>query len=208
MLAEGIKVNVDARVKNLSMPNKREEILEAAASLFRHQGFDGTSMQDIASAVGMLKGSLYYHFSSKEEILYEVVCKGINWLLAGAEPIARSGQSPMQKMRQLVERHARHLMENNDSIVIFSQENNKLSPQHRQVYLARRDRYEAIMREVLEEGMRTGEFAPADARLLVKAILGMLNWLIQWYRPTGRLSPDEIVQFFSNLVCDRLLPPR
>lgn len=186
--------------------NRREEIVQAAAILFRRKGFDATSMQDIAEAVGMLKGSLYYHFTSKEELLYEVVNRGVDRLLSGAEPIfARQDLGPREKLRQLVRYHMLHLGRGTQSLVIASYEADKLEPAHREAYVAKRDRYESFLRQTIAEGIARGELAPVDVKLAALAILGMCNWFIQWYRPTGPYTPEYIADYFSSLVCDRLL---
>jgi len=192
--------------ENEFLPNRREEIIRAAAILFRRQGFDATSMQDIAAAVGMLKGSLYYHFASKEELLNEVVNRGVDRLLAGAEPIFASPDlGPREKLRQLIRNHLLHLAQNNDSLVIASYVADKLEKEHRKAYVAKRDRYEGFLRQVVVEGIAAGEFPPVDVKLTVWAILGMCNWSIQWYRPDGPYSAEYIADYMSHLICDLML---
>jgi len=186
--------------------NKRDEIVQVAAKLFRRLGYVETSMKDIADKVGILKGSLYYHFSSKEELLNEVVNKGIDRLVVIARQIyEKYKQSPRERLKHLIEIHLLHLTKNNESLVIASNQIDKLTPEHRENYIVKRDLYEKMLRETLEEGIRVGEFPPVDVKLTVLAILGMCNWLIQWYRHDGPYSAEYIADYLSALICDRML---
>ncbi|OPX86942.1 MAG: HTH-type transcriptional repressor KstR2 [Pelotomaculum sp. PtaB.Bin104] len=186
--------------------NKRDEIIQVAAKLFRRLGYAETSMKDIADKVGILKGSLYHHFSSKEELLNEVINEGINRLLVVALRVhEKHRQSPRERLKLLIEIHLLHLTKNNENLVIASNQIDKLTPEHRDNYIVKRDLYEKLLRETLEEGIRADEFPPVDIKLTVLAILGMCNWLIQWYQHDGPYSAEYIADYLSALICDRML---
>jgi AcrR family transcriptional regulator len=187
--------------------NKRDEILVQAAKLFRKKGFSGTSMQDIARDVGILKGSIYYYFNSKNEIFREVLKKGISPVLKNAEFILCKDLSPREKLRELLSSHIRYIMHNNYSLVIYFQEKEKISAEETKQYVENRNRYEKIFKDILAEGIKEGIFPKVDITLTVYAILGMCNWIIQWYNPKGPKSPEEIIDHIIYLICDLMLKP-
>ncbi|RJX24372.1 MAG: TetR/AcrR family transcriptional regulator [Dethiobacter sp.] len=187
--------------------NKREEILDEASKLFKKKGFNGTSMQDIANEVGILKGSIYYYFNSKNEIFREVLNKGISPVLKHAEFIMSKKLSSREKLRELIQNHIRYIMGNNFSLVIYFQEKEKISAKETTKYVESRNSYEKFFRDVLDEGIRKGDFPEVNISLTVFAILGMCNWIIQWYNPKGPQSPGEITDHMIYLICDLMLNP-
>lgn len=186
--------------------NMRDEILEVTAQLFKKKGFTGTSMQDIAKEVGILKGSIYYYFNSKNEIFREVLDNGINPVLKNAELIIQEDISPKEKLHKLIHYHMSYIMDHNLSLIIFFQEREKLPANQLEKYLQKRDRYENYFRDVLREGIKQGYF-PKDINvsLTVFAIFGMCNWIIQWYNPKGIQSAEEIKEYMEFLIFDKLL---
>ena len=164
-------------------------------------------MQDIAREVGILKGSIYYYFNSKNEIFREVLNKGVNPVLKNAELIVAEKLTPREKLRKLIHYHMGYIMDHNYSLVIFFQEREKLPATQMEKYLEKRDRYENIFREVLREGIEQGEFPELNVPLTVFAILGMCNWIIQWYNPKGAQSSQEIKEHMEYLIFDRMLNP-
>ncbi len=185
--------------------NKRDDILYEAGKLFRRKGFNGTSMQDIASEVGILKGSIYYYFNSKDEIFREVLNKGISPILKKAELIQSKNLPPDEKLRELIQDHVNYIMDNNYSLVLFFQEKENISAGQTIHYVESRNKYEKIFRDVLRDGIVLGVFPPVNVSLTVFAILGMCNWIIQWYNPGGPSSHDEIIGHMVYLICDLML---
>lgn len=197
----------DAKGNN-TFPNKKDEIIYVAGKIMNQKGYDATTMSDIANGVGMLKGSLYHHFSGKEEIFFNVINKGINQLYYSSKAIFESTAAPPEKLRKMLINHCLHLMDNNDSMVVFQKEKDKELFQHSDAknYLMKRDIYEGFYRQILNEGKEQGLFPEGiDDKLTTFCILGMLNWLTQWYRPEGVLSPTEIANYMGFLVCDLML---
>jgi AcrR family transcriptional regulator len=185
--------------------NKRDEILNKAANLFRKKGFKGTSMQDIAKEVGILKGSIYYYFNSKNEIFQEVLDKGFNPLLNNAVYIFNKKEKPKKKFQMLIQRHLQYILQSELSIPIFYEKREKDLDTQIQNYVESRNKYEKILRSVLEEGIKQGEFPEVDVNLTVFTILGMINWIIQWYNPNGPKKPNEIINYFMYLIFDLML---
>lgn len=192
----------------MAMRSRETEILDAAARLFKEKGFHATSMRDIADAVGMQKGSLYYHIASKEELLFRISHDAINAVIARLEAIAEAPLSPTEKLRQAIENHVLTLCERLDLLSVFLRESKTLTAEQQAQILERRKRYEELFESILEEGIAAGEFRAVDVPIVASGLLGMLNWMHQWYRPDGRLSPQQIAAIFVDLTLRGLLNPQ
>ncbi|MFQ5595870.1 MAG: TetR/AcrR family transcriptional regulator [Anaerolineae bacterium] len=186
-------------------PTKDDEIFDAAASLFKQKGFHATSMQDIADAVGMQKGSLYYHISSKEELLFRISYSAISTITEHLEEIAAASLAPFEKLRAAITNHVETLCYRLDLMSVFLKESNTLTADQQAQIFAYRRRYEELFRGILREGVESGEFRPLDVGATSDALLGMLNWMHHWYRPEGRLTPEEIARVFVDLALHGIL---
>ena len=180
----------------------RDAIIDAAMHLFGKQGYTGTSMRDIASAVGVLPGSLYAHIDSKEALLVQIVDDGINRFLAAVRPHVGSSKTPIEKLRAMIVAHVRIVAENPErSLVVFHQWR-FLSDDNLEAAIQKRRDYEQTFITVLEEGIARGLFrADLSLRIAVLSILGALNWTPEWLSPTGKLVPDAV----GDLIADTLL---
>ena len=177
----------------------RDIIVEAAVELFAKTGYKGTSMRDIARAVGIRKASLYHHFESKQEILLTILDMGLERLIAPLEEVVASETSAEAKLRAAIQHHATLIATNPGVATLFFYEDYALDDGLRDHYVRRRDEFEAIFRRILQEGMDAGVFRRSDVSISAHALLGMVNWSTRWYRPQGRLSIEEIAQSFADL---------
>jgi len=177
----------------------RVEILKAAAKAFRKLGYHGATVEEIAAALQMKKGNLYYYFRNKEEILFACHQYSLDRLLAILDEIERSGVSPEQKLRGLIGAFV-HTILNELHGTALGLDLEALSPAHLRTVIARRDRFDKGMREVLKEGIRSGTFVYADAKLLSFAILGAVNWIPRWYSPNGPSTSEEIAERFADYL--------
>ena len=183
----------------------REDILEAAAQVFRQKGFHGASMQDIASAVSLQKASLYHHVSSKQEILLALLDRALELLLERISSISNQDISADAKLQQMVRAYLRILTENMDLSSVLLFEHRSLERKQHARHVPNRDKFEALWRTVLEEGVAARLFKCDDPALSTRAILGIMNWTITWYRPEGALEIDQIADHYSNLLLNGLL---
>ena len=176
--------------------------MDAAMHLFGKQGYSGTSMRDIASAVGVLPGSLYAHIASKEALLVDIVEDGINRFLAAVRPHVDSRATPAEKLRAMVIAHVAVVADNPErSLVVFHQWR-FLGDSNIQAAIGKRRDYEQAFIGVIEEGMKAGTFrANLNRRIAVLTILGALNWTPEWLSPEGSLSPVDV----GGLIADTLL---
>lgn len=171
--------------------DRRGMILDEASLLFATKGFHATSMKELAVATGLHKATLYHYFSSKEEIMRQILERGINELIAGAEAAVQE-PTPTAQLEALLESHSRSFERRLSDVSVFLLERRSLDPVFFSSYLKRRREYEDFFIRVIREGQRTGEFREGSPGLLAFAILGIYNWMIQWFRPDGRLTMAEI----------------
>jgi AcrR family transcriptional regulator len=177
----------------------RVEILKAAAAAFRRLGYHGATVEEIAAALQMKKGNLYYYFRNKEEILFACHQYSLDRLLAILDDIERSGVPAEQKLRRLIRSFVHTILDELHGTALFL-DLEALSPAHLRTVIARRDRFDKGMREVLKEGIRSGTFIYADAKLLSFAILGAVNWIPRWYSPDGPSTSEEIADRFADYL--------
>jgi AcrR family transcriptional regulator len=175
------------------------EILQAAAAAFRRLGYHGATVEEIATALHMKKGNLYYYFRNKEEILFACHQYSLDRLLAILDDLERSGLPPEQKLRRLIGSFVSTILDELHGTALFLNLE-ALSPAHLRTVIARRDRFDKGMREVLKEGIRSGTFAYADAKLLSFAILGAVNWIPRWFNPEGPSTSQEIADKFADYL--------
>jgi len=183
----------------------REDILEAAAQVFRQKGFHGASMQDIATAVKLQKPSLYHHVSSKQEILLALLDRALELLLERISAITSQDLPPDEKLQKMIGAYLEILAANTDISAVLLFEHRSLERRQHARHVPNRDRFEALWRDVLSEGVAAKRFKCDDPALTARAILGIMNWTITWYRPDGPLKIEEIAAQYSNLLLNGLL---
>lgn len=183
----------------------REDILEAAAQVFRQKGFHGASMANIAEAVNLQKASLYHHVSSKQEILFELLDRALELLLERISPIATQSTAADERLRLMIREYLQILAENTDLSAVLLFEHRSLEGKQHARHVPNRDKFESLWRDVLAEGVRSKRFVCEDVALAARAILGIMNWTITWYRPNGDLTIQQIADQYSNLLLNGLL---
>jgi AcrR family transcriptional regulator len=183
----------------------RDDILEAAAQVFRQKGFHGASMANIAEAVNLQKASLYHHVSSKQEILFELLDRALELLLERIAPIAAQTMPADERLRLMIREYLQILAENTDLASVLLFEHRSLEGRQHARHVPNRDKFEALWRTVLADGVRTKKFLCDNIPLTTRAILGIMNWTITWYRPNGDLTIDQIADHYSSLLLHGLL---
>lgn len=186
--------------------NSRERVVRAAAELFRTRGFEAASMRELAEMVGLGKSSLYHHIPGKQELLGEIMDRGVDKLRTALEQVATADLPAAERLRLAVRTHVLTYIEHRDSVTCFIQEGRALTTEQRQAYVAKRDEYEARFRQIVATGIASGEFRAADVKLAVFAVLGMCHWVVRWYRPEGDFSPEEIADYFAEFAVRAMRP--
>jgi AcrR family transcriptional regulator len=183
----------------------RDDILDAAAQVFRQKGFHGASMADIAESVQLQKASLYHHVSSKQDILLALLDRALEMLFEQIDAIAKQPLPADEKLRRMVQVYLRLLAENSDLSSVLLFEHRSLDPDQHARHIPNRDRFEALWRDVIDDGVRSGLFAKTDKAMAVRALMGILNWTLTWYRPDGPLAIEQIADQYTNLMLHGLM---
>jgi len=180
---------------------RRAEMVAAAAKLFSQRGYHGTSMQHLADALGLQRGSLYAHIGSKEELLFDVVNDGADRFLERGERAFNADAPASDRLQRLLVGHIETAIEHLDAATVFLNEWRYLSVDLKELIQAKRDHYEALVRQIIDEGIAGGEFrSDANVRFAARLVLSAGNWTYAWYRPGGELGPTEIGERFAELI--------
>lgn len=184
----------------------REAIMDAAVRLFSEHGYTGTTMRDIAKAVGLLPGSLYSHIDSKETLLFAIVESGIDRFLEIQDVVAASAEPADRRLRDAIKAHVSVVAADPQRLLIVFHQWRFLTEPRRSRAVDMRRRYAKMFSGILQDGVQQGIFRPdIDVRIAVFAILGALNWTPEWYSPTGPTSPDEIGTRLASVLLSGLV---
>ena len=176
-------------------------IVSAAAKVFLTKGYHAATVRDIADEVGILKGSLYHHFASKEELLYLVVKEPIAQMYHTISEIAAADVPAAEKLRQAILAHLEAFDRHYPHLFVYLRERESVKRRFREMIGFSPKEYERCWQQILREGIENGEFRPdLDIQVTSYGMLGMLNWSYKWYDPQGRLSVREVAEEFTSLA--------
>jgi AcrR family transcriptional regulator len=184
--------------------DRRIEILKSAAAAFRRRGYHGASVDEIASALDMTKGNLYYYFQNKEEILFACHDYSLDELLSLMDQVRAEPTPPDDKLRKLILAFI-HMMLDELQGTALTIDLQALSPALLKRVIAKRDRFDRGLREIIQQGMDEGLFRPGDPKMIGFAIMGAVNWIIKWFDPAGPMSSEDIGQRFADYLVGGLL---
>ncbi|MDF0531273.1 TetR/AcrR family transcriptional regulator [Tsukamurella sp. 8F] len=178
----------------------RARLLDAAVTAFAERGFHGTSTRDIASAAGMSPAAVYVHHRSKEELLYQISSTGHAMIAEVVRNALASTDDPVDQLRAVVRDFVAHHARRHTSARVVNYELASLGPEHREEILAERREIDAAVRGVIERGAAAGAFDVTSARMAAVAVLSLGIDAARWYREDGDWSPEEIGDFYADLV--------
>src|SRR6266699_1899300 len=184
-----------------TVTDPRQEILRASARLFQQQGYDGTSMNDVAAALKLSKGGLYHHFQSKDEILFDLMSHAMDITEEKVLKPVKAIADPEERLRMLIRLHIGVVLSERDrEITVMLHENHPLSPALRKRINARKKDYIHFVENLVAEVQRgRGAKGTVTARAAAFALLGMINWIYQWYRPQGSLQEENLAQQYTEI---------
>ncbi len=180
--------------------SRRADVVDAALTLFAQRGYHGTSMKDIAEALGIRAPSLYNHVGAKQDLLVEIVEATLVRLQADHDAAVAEAADVTAALRRAAEAHVRYHARFPREVRVGNRDLSALEPAHRERALGMRRRYARSWQALLERGRDEGRFDPADARLTTYAILEMGIGVATWFRPDGRLSEDEVVARYGDMA--------
>lgn len=185
--------------------NRQKEIALAAVKLFEHKGYHATSVQDIADEVGIQKGSLYHYIHSKEDLLMQIAHEAIVEFNDNLTRILQTETAARDKLINAIDNHLTVSISNMETTTVLLREAFSLGDQTHQVIQDLTDRYVSLWTEILEEGVKNGEFVCEQPKVTALALLGACNWVYRWYKQSGDLSSRDVGKIFSELFLNGLI---
>jgi AcrR family transcriptional regulator len=182
----------------------RGRVIAIAADLFARNGYHGTGIAELGRAVGLGRGALYHYIESKEAVLYAISKDQVDRMNALAEETLDRGLEPEELLREMARGLLRNIATHRSEWAVFFREYEALTGDRRDRVIAARERYEGYWRQALDHGVRSGVLRPMP-RLVVKGILGMLNYTYLWFERDGELTPEELADVFLDALINGLL---
>jgi AcrR family transcriptional regulator len=173
---------------------RRDELLSEVAEFFRKGGVRLASVEDIAKALGVARSALYYHFGSRGDMVYAILCHNLEMVAAKVREIFDYPLGATDRLILMI-RAVVQLEAENPSLglsAVFRLDPDLLTAEQRKGYIAKRDEYDGYFRSVIQQGIDSGEFRDVDARIVAFGLLAMLTEFVGWYRPEGPLAPKDI----------------
>lgn len=179
----------------------KEEITRHSVKLFQQKGFSETSIQDIVDSLGVTKGSFYYYFKSKEQLLMDIHSRYIDDLLNRQKKIIDNEQSCRSKIVKIIELIICDIKTQRPNGQVYLREMRNLTAENAEIVKAKRAEFRHNVEQVIIDGIESGEFRNnLQPKMITFAILGVTNWSYQWMNPTGDVSVEELAEMFSDFV--------
>jgi AcrR family transcriptional regulator len=185
--------------------SRREIILQEAAHLFREKGYLAANLRELARRAGIQGGSIYHHFDSKQEILFELMDHTMNDMIARLSERLADATSPLEKLRRTVHFHIEYFVTGPDQTYITDDELRNLDPDNYLKVVAKRDRYQFIVEEILAAGKQELGWRLEEPKLYSRALIKMCAGVATWYKPEGPLTIEQIAESYADLLCYGLL---
>ena len=183
----------------------RDKVFAAAVQLFAEYGYHAATMRDIARIAGIQAASIYYHYPSKQALLVEIMESHMRTLNANLERIVNKHNTVQQSLYEAISNHIRLHTTYKSEFFIIDTEIRALEGENRAKILALRDRYEDLIQELLREGMEQRVLRQTDVKISSYAIIAMCTEVAQWFRPAGRLSVQQVIEMYFQMVTEGLL---
>ena len=184
----------------------RESILAAAVQLFAEYGYHAAPLRDVARIAGIQAASIYHHFPNKQSLLVEIMEVHMNRLNTQLERILRDYQDPLQRLQEAISNHIRLHTTYKQEFFIIDTEIRALEGENRTFILSLRDTYEKLIQSILRDGMERGMFRNLDSKVASYAIIAMCTQVATWFHPDGRLSTQQVIALYRQIIMQGLLP--
>ncbi|CAH1669081.1 TetR/AcrR family transcriptional regulator [Chelatococcus asaccharovorans] len=182
--------------------NARDRILDDAAHLFAREGYEGTSLGDVADAIGATKAAIYHYFPNKKDIYEAIIVRTLEGLLRSVSAATAQAAGPEEKLARFMTAHADFFENNYDGFLAMlvgygGMQNVVMIAEAQRL----RDSYEHALRQIITDGIVQGVFRQVDAKVTSRAVLSMLNWMVRWFKP----GKDRRAASFAQEYCDLML---
>ena len=187
-------------------PTRQAQIYETAARLFGEKGFDKASMGDISSALGLTKAGVYHHIRSKEELLFGIMSYGMGLFEQKVLSKVKEIRDPLERLKATFRGHVLLITRDRPKeVTVILHESNALKGRFRDRINARKRRYVHFLEKTFREIQKTERARRVDPAVAAFAMLGMINWVYQWYRPGGRLTDEQLAEALTDLMLHGIL---
>lgn len=183
----------------------RDKILAVAAALFARRGYHGASIRDIVQELGLQKSSLYNHFRSKEDLLFHLVDEFMDQALERIRAMATPALTPREKLSAFIRFYTTIYAAEPDRLTVLINELDNLGPEQKRLVLAKERRYVQTIKDILEEAGRAGLLRDIPPSVAVYAFFGMVHYTPKWYRPRGKVVPEQLGGLFESIFCHGVL---
>lgn len=183
----------------------RESILAAAVHLFAQYGYNAAPLRDIARIAGIQAASIYHHYPNKQALLIEIMETYMLRLNVSLEHVLKEFDDPLQRLHEAIANHIRMHTTYKEEFFIIDTEMRALEEEHKSHIISLRDKYEALLQELLQDGMERGIFRQSDVKIASYAIIAMCTEVATWFRPDGRLSVQQVITSYRQFIAEGLL---
>lgn len=186
--------------------SRRALILQEAAHLFREKGYPGANLRELARRSGIQGGSIYHHFASKQEILFQLMDHTMSDMIERLSERLIGTQTPYEKLRATVYFHIEYHVTGPDQTYITDDELRNLEPENYLRVVAKRDRYQKIIEEIMLAGKTEEGWRLAEPKLYTRALIKMCAGVATWFKPGGDMSIAQVAEAYADLLCNGLRP--
>lgn len=186
--------------------SRKQIILKEAARLFREKGYIASNLRELAKRAGIQGGSLYHHFGSKQDILFQLMDNTMTDMVTSLSILLAETTDPEEKLRRLLRFHISYTVCGPDETYITDDELRNLNADNYLQIIAKRDAYQKLFEEVFQGGCQQKGWMVVDYKLVARAAIQMGTGVASWYRPGGPMSIDQISEHYAELLCRGLLP--
>ena len=185
-----------------ALPSRRDELLDLAATMFAERGLRATTVRDIADSAGILSGSLYHHFKSKEQMVEEVLRDFLDWLFTRYQEIVGREADPLERVKGLFMTSFEAIENRHAQVVIYQDEAKRLSSLPQFAFVDERNREQRTMWvDILKQGIKEGCFRPDIDVNLVYRFIRDTTWVsVRWYQPGGPLTAEQVGRQYLAIV--------
>jgi TetR/AcrR family transcriptional regulator, cholesterol catabolism regulator len=180
-------------------------IYQTAAKVIHAKGYDATSLNDIADAVGITKGGLYHYIDGKKSLLFKIMSYAMDMLEAEVVASVEALTGAEQQLRTVIQLHTQLIVDKGIELTILLDESAGLTPEHLRLITERRVKYYKFVRAVIQRLKEEGKLRELDVTIATHNLIGQLQWLPRWYITGGRLSREQVIEEFTNAALTALL---
>ena len=186
--------------QSLKKRMRKDQILSIAISVIKRKGFSNTKIEDIAVELNMTKGSIYYYFKNKNDLVYECHKLILSMAIKDLENILYENDTAENKLRKMIDVHIEYAIEEKEIFHIIIDPKEKFNKDQLDSVLKLRKYYSRIFDRVIQQGIEKNEFLTANPVLTRMIILGAMNWIQQWYNPKGKFNKQQIKEYYADQI--------